>query len=55
MHDIYDPPPAPVAWNPPKAEPLVFTTGDLVCLVVALRPALRRVVWRLADRADHGA
>jgi hypothetical protein len=34
MHDIYDPPPAPVAWNPPKAERLVFTTGDLVCLVL---------------------
>src|SRR5262249_3549635 len=31
-HDIYDPPPAPVAWNP-KPEPLVFTRGDLVCLV----------------------
>ena len=34
MHDIYDPPPAPVAWNPPKPEPLVFTTGDLICLIV---------------------
>ena len=33
MHDIYDPPPAPISWNPPKPEPLVFTTGDLVCLV----------------------
>jgi hypothetical protein len=33
MHDIYDPPPAPISWNPPKADPLVFTTGDLVCLV----------------------
>ncbi|GAC1466041.1 MAG: hypothetical protein NVSMB9_06200 [Isosphaeraceae bacterium] len=32
MHDIYDPPPAPVPWNP-KAEPLVFTWGDLLCLV----------------------
>ena len=34
VHDIYDPPPAPVAWNPPKAEPLVYTSGDLVCLVL---------------------
>lgn len=33
MYDIYDPPPAPVPWNPPKAEPLVFTWGDLVCLI----------------------
>jgi hypothetical protein len=33
MHDIYDPPPAPVPYNP-KAEPLVFTWGDLVCLVL---------------------
>jgi hypothetical protein len=32
VHDIYDPPPAPVAWNP-KPEPLVFTAGDLACLV----------------------
>ena len=32
MHDIYDPPPAPIPYNP-KAEPLVFTWGDLVCLV----------------------
>ncbi len=33
MHDIYDPAPAPISWNPPKSDPLVFTTGDLVCLV----------------------
>ncbi len=33
MHDIYDPAPAPLSWNPPKADPLVFTGGDLVCLV----------------------
>lgn len=32
MYDIYDPPPAPVSWNP-KPEPLVFTTSDLVCLI----------------------
>jgi hypothetical protein len=33
MHDIYNPPPAPLAWDPPKPERLIFTTGDLVCLV----------------------
>ena len=34
MHDIYDPPPAPDQdFDPPKAEPLIFTRGDLLCLV----------------------
>lgn len=33
MRDIYDPPPAPVAWHPSKPERLVFTWGDLACLV----------------------
>jgi hypothetical protein len=32
-HDIYDPPPAPVAFEPPRAEPLTYTWGDLACLV----------------------
>lgn len=32
-HDIYDPPPAPVALDPPRAEPLTYTWGDLACLV----------------------
>ncbi|MFO0890831.1 MAG: hypothetical protein U0790_17005 [Isosphaeraceae bacterium] len=34
MHDIYDPPPAPqVDWAPPKVEPLIFSRGDLICLL----------------------
>jgi hypothetical protein len=33
MRDIYDPPPAPVPWNPPNPQPIVFTWGDLVCLL----------------------
>jgi hypothetical protein len=34
MHDIYDPPPVPqVEWDPPRPEPLIFTWGDLACLV----------------------
>jgi hypothetical protein len=35
MHDIYDPPPpAPTeAYAPPHSERLVFTIGDLICLV----------------------
>ena len=47
MHDIYDPPPAPMAWNPPQPERLVFTTGDLVCLVLlcALLVAASALAW----------
>lgn len=47
MHDIYDPPPAPVAWNPPKGERLVFTWGDLLCLVllVLMLVALSVFAW----------
>ena len=34
MHDPYDPPPAlDQEWIPPRREPLIFTTGDLMCLV----------------------
>ena len=33
IHDVYDPPPAPVAFDPPKPERLVYTAGDLACLV----------------------
>jgi hypothetical protein len=32
MHDIYDPPPAPIAWSPPKTEPLAVARGDLAYL-----------------------
>jgi hypothetical protein len=32
LHDIYDPPPAPIPWAPPEAEPLHWTAGDLVVL-----------------------
>ena len=34
MRDIYDPPPAPEPYSPPEAEPLVFTKGDVACLVL---------------------
>jgi hypothetical protein len=50
MHDIYDPPPAPLAYNPPSQEPLVYTTGDLICL--ALLCAVLFVVSVLAWRAE---
>jgi hypothetical protein len=47
MHDIYNPPPAPVPYNP-KPEPLIFTTGDLVCLITlfALLFGVSAVAWR---------
>ena len=47
MHDIYASA-APVAWNPPKPEPLVYTTGDLICLIVlyALLFAASLACWR---------
>jgi hypothetical protein len=32
MHDIYDPPPAPIPWAPPEPEPLNWTAGDLTVL-----------------------
>jgi hypothetical protein len=32
MHDIYDPPPAPIPWAPPEPEPLNWTAGDLTIL-----------------------
>jgi hypothetical protein len=32
MHDIYDPPPAPIPWNPPPSPPLRLTRGDLAFL-----------------------
>jgi hypothetical protein len=34
QHDIYDPPPSGTSWLPPRHEPLMFTRGDLACLVV---------------------
>ncbi len=48
MHDIYNPPPAPVAWNPPKPERLVLKTGDLVCLVTLCASlfAASVLIWR---------
>jgi hypothetical protein len=48
MHDIYNPPPAPIPWDPPKPERLVFTAGDVVVLVVlcALLFAASLAAWR---------
>ena len=50
MRDIYDPPPPTLTENydPPKSERLVFTTGDLACLVglCAIVFACSSVAWR---------
>ncbi len=50
MHDIYDPPPAlEQEWTPPpRRAPLVFTTGDLICLVglCAILFVVAMVGWR---------
>jgi hypothetical protein len=32
MRDIYNPPPAPIAFEPPRPEPLSITGGDLAWL-----------------------
>ena len=42
MYDIYNPPPAPVAWNPPKPERLFYTRGDLTCLATLCLPGAMR-------------
>jgi hypothetical protein len=50
MHDIYDPPPPALTeeFVPPKSDRLVFTTGDLVCLVglCAIVFAGSALAWR---------
>ena len=47
--DIYDPPPAPALdYAPSKREPLIFTNGDLVCLLslCALLLVAAIAAWR---------
>lgn len=48
-HDIYDPPPAPIPWAPPEAEPLNWTAGDLTVLASfsALVLAASALAWRV--------
>jgi hypothetical protein len=49
MHDIYDPPPAlEQEWTPPRRDPLIFRTGDLMCLVglCAILFGVSVVGWR---------
>ncbi len=48
-HDIYDPPPAPIPWAPPQAEPLNWTAGDLTVLASfgALVLTASALAWRV--------
>lgn len=32
IHDIYDPPPAPIPWDPPPPQPIKLSAGDFACL-----------------------
>ena len=49
LHDIYDPPPAPIPWAPPEAEPLNWTAGDLTVLALfsALILGASALAWRI--------
>ena len=49
VYDIYDPPPAPALdYATAKREPLIFTTGDLICLLslCGLLLVVAVVAWR---------
>ena len=48
-HDIYDPPPAPIPWAPPEAEPLHWTAGDVTVLatLAVLILAAAVLAWRV--------
>ncbi len=49
IHDIYDPPPAPIPWAPPQASPLTWTAGDLSVLASfgALILLAAAMAWRI--------
>lgn len=49
MHDIYDPPPAPLPWAPPPVKPLHWTASDLVVLaaLVGLVAGIAGLAWRV--------
>ena len=47
-HDIYNPPPAPIAWVPPPGEPLRWTRGDLSWLFALCIPLTLATAWAWA-------
>ncbi|GIW88418.1 MAG: hypothetical protein KatS3mg108_2742 [Isosphaeraceae bacterium] len=44
-HDIYNPPPVPVRYEPPATEPIVWTGRDLVALAMLACPVYGAAVW----------
>ena len=45
LHDIYDPPPAPIAFAPPRPDPIAWSSGDLVGLALMIAPFLLAAGW----------
>lgn len=45
QHDIYNPPPAPIPYTPPAAEPIVWTGGDLFALGMLAFPVYLAAAW----------
>lgn len=44
-HDIYDPPPAPIAFVPPRPDRVRWQVGDLICLVALSAPLFAATAW----------
>lgn len=44
-HDIYNPPPAPTPWTPPRPEPLHWTASDVSILVALGALVLLGSAW----------
>lgn len=57
MRDIYNPPPAPVPWEEPKAEPLAITTADLLWLIglLAVMFTVAGGAWAISPVLGIGA
>jgi hypothetical protein len=45
LHDIYNPPPAPVPFTPETPEPIRWSVGDLLCLLVLCMPLFALAAW----------
>lgn len=54
MHDIYNPPPAPRAMEPPKPEPLHLRSGDLAALGMLCLPVAVASAWAWAIEPTLG-
>lgn len=45
QHDIYNPPPAPIAFYPPVSEPIHWTLADLGALILLAFPVYLAALW----------